>query len=188
MKILGFIGVDGCGKSSIVSSIKERELKSRIAHVHFRPGILAYRTKGINHMTEKISVKRARNQFISEFLVLYYLLDSFLGVLYYYFRGVEIVLWERPLIDLLVFPERYRLSKVCVTKPLIMLFSKLLFTILLSGDESLIYSRKKELNVDEIRHYNKLYMTTSPDLVLNVSLSVIEIRSLIYEAIGSRPC
>ena len=184
MKVIGFVGVDGCGKSSVVNSIKIDFEVEKFAHVHFRPGLLTYRTSGVNHITDAQVNLSKRGALLSEILVCYYLVDSLLALTYYYFQRKEVILWERPLIDVLVFPERYRLSKVVFSKSLVLLLMRFVNVVHLTGDPSLIFSRKQELSIDAIAEYDKRYKQSRPNLSVNVSLSIIEIKTIIYESFG----
>ena len=49
----------------------------------------------------------------------------------------------------------------------------------LTGDPSLIFSRKQELSIDAIAEYDKRYKQSRPNLSVNVSLSIIEIKTII---------
>ena len=174
---IAFIGTDGAGKTTIINSLddffKKGFTKNKIKYCYWRPFLFPELKKIIPFKKGKDEIHgRVDRTYIRKagiikksyhfIKLLYYWLDYIFGRFIY--QGIRsrggIVCFDRYWHDLLVYPERFGLSihpviisffGIFVPKPDIIFF--------LSGDQQEIFSRKKELAVEEINDQLKKYKT-----------------------------
>lgn len=164
------LGPDGSGKSTIA----DRVLKNigggfrRKRHFHWRPGVLPRLGGGRGKGGEKRkaqdvmpSLEYKYGVFVSLVRYTYYLMDFIIGGslgIGLLKRKTTVVLAERYYYDYFVHPARYafrlpmwvfRLGFLVVRKPDLL--------ILLDNDPETIWSRKKELPLEEIKRQIRLY-------------------------------
>ena len=184
MQIVGFFGVDGCGKSTLIEVIKNdlNKEKVKFKHFHFRPGFLPYLNKNKNIVKSGFEISKPRNIVLSIIVFLYYWLDCFLGLIIYKLLGYDLIIWERPLKDAIIFPKRYsmKINRFLKFIELKFPFRYLIFFIHCNPD--LIFSRKDELSLDQIKFYSNLYKSNLPSyLSLDCSLSIDELKNIFFK-------
>ncbi len=157
--IIALVGPDGVGKSTIIDYLKTN-LKdvSPFPHIiikHWRPGILpplsTYNPTNEN-LNRKSTIPRrspGRFQIIRQ---LYYFLDYFLG--WFVERRassrLNLIIYDRCALDLLVDPLRFGISSPRLFKFLLKFMHLPNLVVLLNDDPKQIYLRKQELSLEEI--------------------------------------
>ncbi len=175
-KLVAFFGPDGSGKSLLVNELLKMFKTKNIPcqKFHWRPRILPTINKNFKHLKfNKPNNLKQRNLFFSFFLYIYFFLDFKVNEFFIKkYNKKKIILYERYYYDVLIHPRRYKLSKI---DWLGKFFSRLLqkpdYSILLNGDAKSIYSRKKELDINEIIKQIKLYNNIIPKLSKIIKLN-----------------
>ncbi len=176
------LGPDGSGKSTIASHVLSNIGGGfrRVRHFHWRPGLLPRlgRPRAARHETgqaqsEAPSLKYKYGTLISLLRYGYYLLDFVIGGVLIAFlkRQTAVILAERYYYDYFVHPARYafrlpdwlfRLGLSVVPKPDLV--------VLLDNDPEVIWRRKKELPIEEVRRqiaqYRRIVSGTSVGYVV----------------------
>lgn len=159
-QIVAVFGPDGSGKSTIYKTLQQICERNHIKldNQHWRPGFLPYKRKiwdvNRNESFTKPHSKSLRNSLISIIILIYIYFDFILG---YYFilkpklkKGINIY-YERYFYDLLIDPQRYRLS---LPRNFLQMLASIVIKpdiiILLEAPSNIIYARKQELTKEEI--------------------------------------
>ena len=156
-----FVGPDGVGKSTTAKHVATilKMFNIIVAHYHlgFRPGILPYRNRPIGGPSGEISVKPNLREIPGTLRLLYYTLDYILG---YYIKirpllirhGVAVT--ERYYYDYLVdFRRKKMKAPFGLVKALFKIIPKPDMVILLYDSPEVIYERKEELSIPEIKRH-----------------------------------
>jgi thymidylate kinase len=163
--IMTFSGVDGAGKSTVISRVKEElehTYRKEVVLMRHRPGLLpmlnAWRV-GTRKAEELASVTPPRlgtNQGRASSLLrfTYYLFDYLVGQWVVYFRHVlrgRIVLYDRYYFDLMADPRRSNIDlDRSLVRALYALVHKPKLNFLLYADSATILQRKRELSGPDI--------------------------------------
>lgn len=187
-KLVAFFGPDGSGKSLLVNELVKL-LKSRnipCIKFHWRPRILLTINKNFKNLKfNKPNNLKQRNIFFSFFLYIFFFLDFKINEFIIIKKNQKkIILYERYYYDVLIHPRRYKLSQI---DWLGKFFSGLLlkpdYSVLLYGDAKSIYSRKKELGIDEINKQMKLYNKIIPKLSNMIKLNTTKNRIFVLKTL-----
>ena len=155
-----FEGTDGSGKTTIIEALPKVLYRSYdesyIDYYHWRPGFIKKTGNSVNSnpITEP-HAKRPYNKFVSFGKLAFFNLDYIFGYLFkvkIQLAKGRLDIFDRYYYDYYIDKIRYRLDvsdklldffKIFIPKPDV--------TFLLMGDPAVLYNRKKEISVDEIR-------------------------------------
>ena len=159
-----FLGSDGSGKSTIIENIPNiignTFDESQIKYYHWRPKFIKSPKENINlnNDTTQPHMKEPYSKLVSLVKFMYFNLDYILG---YWFSAKihlgknELVIFDRYYYDYLIDKYRYRLNLSDKTiKKFMYLIPKPDITFILVGNAEVLYERKKELSIDEIKVQN----------------------------------
>lgn len=187
--MIAFIGTDGSGKSTIIENLPKvlgRTFdESQIKYYHWRPKYLKSpkgdKNSNVN-ITEPHS-KKPYSKVVSFLKFMYFNLDYILG--YWFSVKVhlgknELVIFDRYYYDYLVDKRRYRLN---LNDKLIKLAMKVIpkpdITLLLIGTPEILYERKKEISLEEVKKQiikvKKLGNIISKNEIINVDKNIDEV-------------
>lgn len=167
-----FSGVDGAGKSTVISTIcplLEKRFRKPVKVLRHRPSIfpiLSVWTKGKQRAEQEVVNALPRtgtniSLLSSLFRFSYYFLDYFLGQFFVYFRYIKrgyIVVYDRYYFDLIVDDKRSNIQLPSVlTKQGYKFLLKPRYNFFLYEDVAVIRQRKKELPENAIRQLTQKY-------------------------------
>ena len=162
------IGPDGSGKSSIVNEMKKEYLrlpfrKIQLFHGHFQiiPRLRKYSALINKLINSKESYKikeisridyKERSIFNSLIVILYHTIDFFIGrlLLYYYRQRGDLIIFDRYFYDYFIQSE-YNKTPFFIKKFLSLFVPPPDLLILLKANSNVIYNRKKDITLDEIK-------------------------------------
>ncbi|MFK8039671.1 MAG: hypothetical protein AB8B74_15370 [Crocinitomicaceae bacterium] len=175
--IITLSGVDGAGKSTVLSRVHEQlqtQFRKEVVLLRHRPAILPI-LSAVKHGGSKKAEKKAserlprtgtnNSKLSSSLRFAYYYTDYLIGQLYVFFKYIirgKIVLYDRYYFDFIADCERsnIRLNKK-VIRTLYAFVAKPKLNILLWADAKVIYKRKQELEPETItrltQDYKKLF-------------------------------
>ena len=170
-RFIAFFGPDGSGKSTLVKNLKKdlKKKNKKVVLIHWRPRVLPslkqnYKTLKFN----KPDQYSQRNYLLSFVCYIYFFLDFFIAekiIFRKYLNDNKIIFYERYFYDVLLHPNRYKLKEI---NWLGLILSKILkkpsVSILLKGNPSIIYKRKKELTPKKIKKQINLMLKIIPVL------------------------
>lgn len=170
--VVTFTGVDGVGKSTVISMVKEQieqTFRKEVVLKRHRPGILPI-LSSIKHGKEKaeeiasktIPRKGKNTSKLSSFVrFCYYYLDYQLGQVYVYFKYTlrgKIVLYDRYYFDFINDSKRSNIDfNKGVVKWLYRFIFKPKLNIFLYADPEEVFRRKQELNPSTIKELTNGY-------------------------------
>lgn len=181
--IIGILGCDGAGKSTLV-----RELKSQFkfcfynhTSYHLYPGII-FKQKIVSALNDP-HVNKKRGKILSFLKLLLFIPEYFIGYWYKIFpkiMGAELIIFDRYFIDVQADPLRYRNGVSVKTSGIINKFiPQPHLWLLLDLDPEILLKRKAEISFDmavQLRaNYLNIAATLPNCLVLNAENSVPEI-------------
>tara|TARA_Y100000385_G_C12942081_1_gene571573 strand:+ start:423 stop:995 length:573 start_codon:yes stop_codon:yes gene_type:complete len=150
-------GVDGSGKSTIISKLKNELSISgqKVVVTHTRLKLFGVK-KSKNLIGERPSYGLPRSTFVSLIKLIAFYLEELLFKMIN--RDINYIIYDRSIHDILIDPGRFRMR----ITPLILLSIKVMFKlpktiIYLSGDLMKIKKRKPELSIEEMVTINKGY-------------------------------
>lgn len=160
--MIAFLGTDGSGKSTIIEGLPDylgnTFDKSQIKYYHWRPGFLKSpkgEKSGSKGNTEEPHRMKPYNKGISFLKFLYFNLDYILGYWFLVKKALaknEMVIFDRYYYDYYVDKYRYRLD---IADSMIDVFRRIIpkpdITFLLMGDPVILFERKQELSIAEIK-------------------------------------
>lgn len=197
--VICVLGPDGVGKSTVIDMLKEKATdafirdEDKLEIIHFRPNILPNIKKLLSRnydesKEEFTNPHRAKpaGKVSSCIRLAYYWLDYWLG------KGMlrkkcingQIIIFDRYSYDFIVDPRRTRIS---LNSKIIEFFMQKVPTpdkvFVLSAPAEVIYSRKKELEIDEIERqlleYERLCKATNLFVKIEATKSPEEISDII---------
>ena len=184
--MVAFLGTDGSGKSTIINSLPvvlgRTFDENQIQYHHWRPGFIKSPKGIIGSSANALDPHKLKqyNKFISLGKFLYFNLDYILG----YWLSVKVhlgknqlVVFDRYYYDYMIDKSRYRLDLSDVLVNIVRHFiPKPDITFLLCGTPEIIYERKKELTVEELKVQNDKLMLykdkCSNPILINVDKSI----------------
>ena len=161
--IIAIFGSDGSGKSTaadLVQGIFE-EHGWPTYHYHWRPKILPGSIPGSNSKRDitRPDTLKPRPWLHSMFMHMYYYIDFCLGYFFEFQPLLEkgkIIIYERYFYDILFHSRRYRLRQIkFLANILSFIIPKPDLIVLLHGNPVVIFARKSELSLDEIKRQQK---------------------------------
>jgi thymidylate kinase len=189
---IAFYGVDGSGKSTQIATLQER-LKGmyadKIRRFHFRPSFVYQVPKNVP-MTDPHDQPPA-NIVRSILKLFYYVFIYHWG----YWTQVKpmlaingLVIFDRYFQDIQVDPRRYRYNGPVW---LVKLFARLLpqpdLVILLDAPEDIIYSRKREVALEELKQqrkkYQQLMASVSDGCIINTTGAIEQVCDELIEIV-----
>lgn len=156
-----FLGVDGAGKSTVISEVKGRLDLICIGsdYFHLKPSF--FKEKAIVNNASVLPHGKESYGNILSILKALHLYGSYLVVPLFSLKASVMgrcVIFDRYFFDLYVDPERFRYS---ASKSFVLMLLKLIpypdLVIYLNGDAETIHNRKPELTVDMIKDQDRKY-------------------------------
>lgn len=189
--ILTFSGVDGAGKSTVISAIKsllESKYRKQVVVLRHRPSLLPILSAWVHgrEKAEKMTTERLprtgnnKSQWKSLFRFGYYLSDYLLGQMYVYLKYIvrgKVVLYDRYYFDFISDAKRSNLVlNPRIPKALYFLIHKPELNVFLYAPAFEILKRKQEIPAQEIeeltRSYQELFSYLSKKDGLNHYVSI----------------
>lgn len=169
MQVISVNGVDGTGKSTVISILKN-ELRAKgfeVYYYHLRPRYI-FGNRQSNQDSGAPPPPIATKKYGSVLSIAKTIMFCVDYAIFYFinvFRSKKdiVFLFDRWIIDLFIFPERFGISSYRLRTLIINLFKPDLY-VLLHGEKSLIFSRKDELTLDQISKYQQAYFTCYKEL------------------------
>jgi len=178
---LSILGPDGCGKTTVINALKLRELPfRRCDYFHLKPRFLG--PKGDGKPVPNPHLKPQYGKVLSILKLLFFYFDYLIGhlvkILPLKIRS-SLIIFDRYYDDILVDPKRFRYGGPLWLSNFVGRFvPKTNITIVLVAEPEIIYSRKKELEFEELSRQliqfskiNKLYykvdVNRKPDAIVD---------------------
>lgn len=207
-KFIAVEAPDGTGKTTFINELCVVLAKMFVCDIekmhvyHFRPGILP----NLGAVGEKMGVmeqdknftsphrNRPANPFSSFIRILYYWIDYVLGIMIWIRKDVQFdkfTIFDRYAYDFIVDPLRSRISLPgAVRKTFAKLVPQPQLVFILTAEADIIYKRKQELSLEEIKRqlgeFEKLGKQGKPFVRLDAGKSIDEIVNEAAELIISR--
>ena len=170
-------GPDGSGKSTVYSELIKIYGSQKIAHFHWRPGFLPYKSSLSRDIESDFNNphKVITKGLLKSFLILVYIYIDFIFGYFFKVKNKysEIIYYERYFYDLIVDQKRYGIK----VHPIIINFfsyfvKKPDLIIILDADTEILFRRKQELTKNEIERQRVLYKNSvtkfSKSLIIDV--------------------
>ena len=177
-KVFSVMAPDGAGKTTFLDNLSEKlayyfvnsSVEERVSIYHFRPSILpnlgavGEKAKVMKQDTDYSNPHRAKpaGKISSLVRITYYWFDYLIG----YFiltrkdlKTYKFTLFDRYIYDFIVDPFRSRINlPTWVRKLYVKLTPQPKIVFYLHADPDVIYKRKQELTLEEIKRQNKIYL------------------------------
>lgn len=172
---IAILGTDGSGKTTVAGLLEQlfRQQGFGVRRLHWRPEILpspirSYGSPELVHDVTRPHSSEARSRVASILLMLYYLVDFWLGYVFQtrlFLRGrTSVAIFERYFYDVIIDPKRYRLTSVRTIERLLQrLAPPISIIIVLYGDPGVIFERKCEISLQEISRQQELIFAMFAD-------------------------
>lgn len=155
---IALLGPDGVGKSTLIARLGLPCFHA-VTQFHFRPGILG-KSKPTGATVSEPHAQVPRSLPASLAKTFYYFVDHWLGYLLKTYPAKvrrDLVIYDRSFEDVIVDPQRYRLSGSGGLARLLNVFlPQADLTIVLDADPERVHARKPELPVEELRRQREI--------------------------------
>ncbi|MCG7587662.1 hypothetical protein, partial [Photobacterium sp. OFAV2-7] len=178
------LGSDGSGKSTIISAISQdlEQSTKNIAYIHLKPSLksLFGKTKEETSVpVENPHALPARSSTLSAAKITYWMISYWLHLFFHGHKNLTLLIWDRYYYDVYLDPKRYRFgAPIWFAKLVGKLIPKPGLCIILDAPAEVIYKRKQEVSLEEIKKQRIEYLTFaekhSNTIVLDSSVSVDE--------------
>jgi thymidylate kinase len=159
--VIAVVGPDGSGKDTVINALKSQFSADfrRVKQYHWRPHFLF--PKKITPAETNPHASTPRTAGLSVFYLLGFVLDYWLGYVLSILPAVlksNLVIFDRYFYDVMVDPRRSRFGGPSwLPRCLSRMVGRPDLILLLDADENLMYARKKELPVEELRRQRQAY-------------------------------
>lgn len=178
--IVAFEGTDGSGKSTIIdglNSVLDNTFPDGMRHYyHWRPGVVIKKKKTNSDTVSDPHAKKAYGKLISFAKFMLFNVDYIFGYLLKVRTQLgkgHLVVFDRYYYDYYMDKIRYRLN---LPDGIILAFMKLIpapdVIFVLKGDPEVLYARKKEISIDEIRYQMNRLQQLMPHVKNSVEIDV----------------
>jgi len=133
--IITIIGVDGVGKTTLAKNLSRTIKDSTYTYAGYNPENRKY------FLFNKF-IKKKRKSLLGRFFIRFLIITNDL-LEFYYQKNSQIKIYDRYIYDNIV--QNYQSERQSFYKRLSVIFPKPDLLVLLSGDENIIFERKKEL-------------------------------------------
>ena len=160
--VISFMGVDGVGKSTLITSLNKRLKKSsfKIKNLHLRPYLFLTDTRTV--IKNPHEEKSLNSKFISLIRILIWLFMYRIFFLVNLNKKNQLIIFDRYAHDLLIDKIRYKFNlPKKITKFILDLFPRPHLWIILKAPIKLIEKRKKELPTKELKRQMREYLNFS---------------------------
>lgn len=158
-----FLGVDGCGKSTIINSLKKKLSKnfnSKVTIFHLYP------RKTSNVVIKNPHHKTTRSHLFSFLKLIYFLIIFYLYKIFIYQKN-EIILFDRHPIDILADPLRYRFNlNKSITSQILNYFPKINIIFFIRVQPEVAHFRKKETSLGKLHEIHQNYLALSNEYII----------------------
>jgi thymidylate kinase len=174
-------GVDGAGKSTIISEIKqllESKYRKKVVVIRHRPSVLPILSAWVHgkEKAEKLTTERLprtgnnQSKWKSIFRFSYYLLDYLFGQFYVYTKYIlrgKVVVYDRYYFDFIIDSKRSNIViNPLIPKAFYSMVQKPELNVFLYAPAAEILKRKQELNAAEIEELTTSYQKLFGELAL----------------------
>jgi thymidylate kinase len=160
--VISFMGVDGVGKSTLITSLNKRLKKNsfKIKNLHLRPYFFLTDTRTV--IKNPHEEKSLNSKFISLIRILIWLFMYRIFFLANLNKKNQLIIFDRYAHDLLIDKIRYKFNlPKKITKFILDLFPRPHLWIILKAPIKLIEKRKKELPTKELKRQMREYLNFS---------------------------
>ena len=160
--VISFMGVDGVGKSTLITSLNKRLKKNsfKIKNLHLRPYFFLTDTRTV--IKNPHEEKSLNSKFISLIRILIWLFMYRIFFLANLNKKNQLIIFDRYAHDLLIDKIRYKFNLPRkITKFILDLFPRPHLWIILKAPIKLIEKRKKELPTKELKRQMREYLNFS---------------------------
>ena len=174
--IITLMGVDGSGKSTLISKIKKDYSKKFkvIKYLHLKPYLYLFDKRAVIKNPHK---KKLNSNFLSIIKLFFWLIEYKFFYLIYSKKENQLIIFDRYVHDILVDPIRYQVSlSNKILKKIVNLFPEPDIWFVLNAKPKTIFKRKNELSIKEISRqnnlYKKIFKNINKAVLINTNLSV----------------
>lgn len=178
LKFFSVMAPDGAGKTTFLDNLLDEilfyfvnsVLQERITLYHFRPtilpnlGAIGEKAKVMKQDTDYSNPHRAKpaTKLSSLVRITYYWFDYIIGYIIYGYKDVKFekfTVFDRYIYDFIVDPRRSRINlPTWVRKLYVKLTPQPKIVFYLHADPDVIFKRKQELTLEEIKRQNEIYL------------------------------
>ena len=188
LQVIAFMGVDGSGKSTIISNLKNLldEKYDNIIINHLKPNLF-----GINRPIQSNNPhsQPLRSSLFSLLKIIYWLIIYKIFFFALSKKKTNLILFDRYANDLLIDKKRYRYNlSPKITEKILNYFPQPDLWVVLNAELNILQQRKKELSIEELKRqayeYMNFYKSKKNALLLDTTKSLdLNLKTIINEII-----